>query len=153
MLFAGNVGTPTAKVVLPILEAQKYRRWAFSPALVCLRPGKGDIINFRASYVQETKTVIDAALQHGIKPTEVCAYVQNDAYGMAGVQGIMEALQGKENAQKPYATIDKVLKLAGENTPRNDIGPIGVYTRNTFIARDGYNSLKNWEINHDTRVG
>ena len=28
---------------------------------------------------------------------------------------------------------------------RNNIGPVGVYTRNTLSSRDGYESLKNWE--------
>jgi ABC-type branched-subunit amino acid transport system substrate-binding protein len=150
LLFAGNVGTPTAAAALPILEAAKIPAFGFFTGAGLLRPGKGDIINYRASYVQETKAVIDAALQHGIKPTEVCAYVQNDAYGMAGVQGIMEALQNQENAGEAVSALGKVLQLQGDNIPRNGIAPIGVYTRNTFIARDGYDSLKEWEINHDT---
>jgi hypothetical protein len=150
LLFAGNVGTPTAKVVLPVLEAQHIPAVGFFTGAGLLRPGKGDIINFRASYVQETKRVIDAALQNGIKPTEVCAYVQNDAYGMAGVQGIKAALQGKEEAADTTAAIDKVLALQGDDIPRNGIAPIGTYTRNTFIARDGYDSLKAWETNHKT---
>jgi hypothetical protein len=150
LLFAGNVGTPTAKVVLPVLEARHIPAVGFFTGAGLLRPGKGDIINFRASYVQETKRVIDAALQNGVKPTEVCAYVQNDAYGMAGVQGIKAALQGKEAAADTTAAIDKVLALQGDDIPRNSIAPIGTYTRNTFIARDGYDSLKEWEINHDT---
>ncbi|SEB12188.1 amino acid/amide ABC transporter substrate-binding protein, HAAT family [Thiothrix caldifontis] len=150
LLFAGNVGTPTAHKVLPILEQQKIPAVGFFTGAGLLRPGKGDIINFRASYVQETKAVIDAALKNGIQPTEVCAYVQNDTYGMAGVQGIMDALQGKESATNVVAALEKVLKLQGDNIPRNGIAPVGVYTRNTFIARDGYRSLKEWEINHDT---
>lgn len=150
LLFAGNVGTPTAKVVLPILEAQKIPAVGFFTGAGLLRPGKGDIVNFRASYVQETKRVIDAALKNGIKPTEVCAYVQNDAYGMAGVQGIMEALQKQANVAETIAAIEKVLTLSGDDAPRNGIAPIGVYTRNTFIARDGYDSLKEWENKHGT---
>lgn len=150
LLFAGNVGTPTAKVVLPVLETQKIPALGFFTGAGLLRPGKGDIINFRASYVQETKAVIDAALQQGIKPTEVCAYVQNDAYGMAGVQGIMEALQDEEGTAEAISAIEKILKLPGDDVPRNRIAPVGVYTRNTFIAREGYDSLKEWEINHDT---
>lgn len=151
LLFAGNVGTPTAKVVLPLLEAQQIPAVGFFTGAGLLRPGKGDIINFRASYVQETKRVIDTALQNGVKPTEVCAYVQNDAYGMAGVQGIKEALQGKEGTAETLAAIDKVLTLQGDDVPRNGIAPIGAYTRNTFIAREGYDSLKAWETSHNTR--
>ncbi|MDJ0864118.1 MAG: ABC transporter substrate-binding protein, partial [Gammaproteobacteria bacterium] len=79
----GNVGTPTAKVTLPILAEQGVPAVGFFTGAGILRPGVGDIINFRASYVQETAAVIRQAINAGIKPTEICAYVQNDAYGMA----------------------------------------------------------------------
>ncbi|OQX07988.1 MAG: branched-chain amino acid ABC transporter substrate-binding protein [Thiothrix lacustris] len=145
MLFAGNVGTPTAQVVLPLLEQQKIPAVGFFTGAGLLRPGKGDIINFRASYVQETKAVIDAALQQGIKPNEVCAYVQNDAYGMAGVAGIRSALQKSSGVDTILAALDKIIAASGNEPERNQLGPVGVYTRNTFIARNGYDSLKTWE--------
>ena len=145
LLFAGNVGTPTAQVVLPLLEQQKIPALGFFTGAGLLRPGQGDIINFRASYVQETKAVIDAALQHGVKPNEVCAYVQNDAYGMAGVSGIRSALQKSSEVDTIIAALDKIIAASGAEPERNNQGPVGVYTRNTFIARDGYDSLKAWE--------
>lgn len=145
LLFAGNVGTPTAQVVLPLLEQQKIPALGFFTGAGLLRPGQGDIINFRASYVQETKAVIDAAMQHGVKPNEVCAYVQNDAYGMAGVSGIRSALQKSSEVDTIIAALDKIIAASGTEPERNNQGPVGVYTRNTFIARDGYDSLKAWE--------
>lgn len=145
LLFAGNVGTPTAQVVLPLLEQQKIPALGFFTGAGLLRPGQGDIINFRASYVQETKAVIDAAMQHGVKPNEVCAYVQNDAYGMAGVSGIRSALQKSSEVDTIIAALDKIIAASGAEPERNNQGPVGVYTRNTFIARDGYDSLKAWE--------
>lgn len=144
-LFAGNVGTPTAAAVLPLLAEQKIPAVGFFTGAGLLRPGKGDIINFRASYVQETKAVIDAALKHGIKPTEVCAYVQNDAYGMAGVSGIREALKNHDDMANTLTLLDKIIEANEAEPARNNIGPVGTYTRNTFIARDGYDSLKAWE--------
>lgn len=145
MLFAGNVGTPTAQVVLPLLEQQKIPALGFFTGASLLRPGQGDIINFRASYVQETKAVIDTALQQGVKPNEVCAYVQNDAYGMAGVAGIRSALQKSSGVDTILTALDKIIAASGTEPERNNVGPVGVYTRNTFIARDGYDSLKAWE--------
>lgn len=145
LLFAGNVGTPTAQVVLPLLEQQKIPALGFFTGAGLLRPGQGDIINFRASYVQENKAVIDAAMQHGVKPNEVCAYVQNDAYGMAGVSGIRSALQKSSEVDTIIAALDKIIAASGAEPERNNQGPVGVYTRNTFIARDGYDSLKAWE--------
>jgi len=145
LLLAGNVGTPTAQVVLPLLEQQKIPALGFFTGAGLLRPGQGDIINFRASYVQETKAVIDAALQQGVKPNEVCAYVQNDAYGMAGVAGIRSALQKSSGVDTILTALDKIVAASGAEPERNNQGPVGVYTRNTFIARDGYDSLKAWE--------
>lgn len=145
LLFAGNVGTPTAKVSLPILAEQGIPAIGFFTGAGLLRPGEGDIINYRASYVQETKAVIEDALQQGVKPEGICAYVQNDAYGMAGVTGIHKALEGVEGADNISATLEQILGVEGENPKRNNIGPVGVYTRNTFIARSGYDSLKSWE--------
>lgn len=145
LLFAGNVGTPTAQVVLPLLEQQKIPALGFFTGAGLLRPGQGDIINFRASYVQETKAVIDAALQQGIKPNEVCAYVQNDAYGMAGVAGIRSALQKSSGVDTILTALDKIIAASGAEPERNNQGPVGVYTRNTFVARGGYDSLKAWE--------
>ena len=37
------------------------------------------------------------------------------------------------------------MRQTGDNPYRNNIGPVGVYKRNTFSSRDGYQSLKAWE--------
>ena len=105
-VMIGNVGTPTAKVSLPILARSKVPAMGFFTGAGILRPGVGDIVNYRASYVQETAAVIRAAIDAGVSPAQICAYVQNDAYGL---------------------------------------GPGGVYQRNTFTWRSGYQSLKSWE--------
>ena len=144
-LMAGNVGTPTAQATLPILAENKVPAVGFFTGAVLLRPGKGDIVNFRASYVQETASVINAALAAGLKPENICAYVQNDAYGMAGIIGIQKALAGKPGTEKMLASLDEILKMEGDNPPRNQIGPVGVYVRNTLHSLPGYESLKLWE--------
>ena len=150
-LFAGNVGTPTAKVSLPILAKHNIPAVGFFTGAGLLRPGKGPIINYRASYVQETADVIKVALQNGVKANQVCAYVQNDAYGMAGIAGIIEALEKSKNSKESIATLKKLKALTGENPPRNGIGPVGVYKRNSTFARPGYKSLKAWEKSQKTQ--
>lgn len=150
LAFAGNVGTPTSKAALPLLEQHKIPAVGFFTGAGLLRPGKGDILNFRASYVQETKAVISKALQHGIPASGVCAYVQNDAYGMAGVMGIRDALQDAKGEPATLKALDDILAMEGEEPARNNQGPVGVYARNTFIARDGYDSLKAWEKQQGT---
>jgi len=141
----GNVGTPTAKVSLPILADHDVPAVGFFTGAGILRPGVGDIVNYRASYVQETAHVIQSAIEAGIPPSGICAYVQNDAYGMAGVAGIRRALAGLAGTQKIVNAMDNILSLEGSNPRRNNIGPVGVYKRNTFVSRGGYESLKNWE--------
>ena len=150
-VMLGNVGTPTAKVSLPILAERGVPAVGFFTGAGILRPGVGDIINFRASYVQETAAVISAALDAGLKTTEICAFVQNDAYGMAGVAGIKRALSGREGIEAIIPLLDEMMAMQGENPPRNNVGPVGVYQRNTLYSRDGYESLKNWEAATGTK--
>ena len=150
-IFAGNVGTPTAKVSLPILAEHHIPAVGFFTGAGLLRPGKGDIINYRASYIQETAAVIKTALSNGVNADNVCAYVQNDAYGMAGIAGILNALKGKKNSEKAIAALEKVKALTGDNPQRNGVGPVGVYKRNSYSARQGYLSLKAWEKSQQTQ--
>ncbi len=142
LLFAGNMGTPTAKVSLPILAEKHIPAVGFYTGAEFLRKKEAeDVLNFRASYAQETKSVVLDALKHGIKPESICAFAQSDAFGMEGVKGMREALSTVPEANKIVEAIDKVISMEGAN----NIGPIGVYKRNTFIAREGYDSLKAWE--------
>lgn len=143
--MVGNVGTPTAGASLPVLERAGIPAVGFFTGAGLLRPGKGDIVNYRASYIQETAAVIGAAIKAGLKPSEICAYVQNDGYGMAGIAGVKAALVTAGGAEEVVATLDEIMSLGGDNPYRNDIGPVGVYKRNTFSSRDGYESLKSWE--------
>lgn len=144
-VMLGNVGTPTAKVSLPILAEKGVPAVGFFTGAGILRPGIGDIVNYRASYVQETAAVISSALDAGLKTTEICAFVQNDAYGMAGVAGIRSALSGRDGSEGIIPLLEEIMAMEGASPPRNNVGPVGVYQRNTLYSRDGYQSLKSWE--------
>ncbi|MCK5901660.1 MAG: ABC transporter substrate-binding protein [Cocleimonas sp.] len=150
-LFAGNVGTPTAKVSLPLLRRYQIPAVGFFTGAGLLRSGQKTIINYRASYTQETTAVIRAAFRNGIKSKEVCAYVQNDAYGMAGVDGILSALRGTKGSAKNITALKKVKSLEKNNLPLNNVAPLGVYKRNSDYARPGYKSIKLWEKNHNIK--
>ena len=150
-IFAGNVGTPTAKVSLPLLAKHNIPAVGFFTGAGLLRPGKGLIINYRASYVQETAKVIKSALDNGVKANQVCAYVQNDAYGMAGITGIIKALENTKDSKDSIEALKKLKAMTGENPKRNNIGSVGVYKRNSTFARPGYKSLKAWEKSQNTR--
>ena len=142
----GNVGTPTAKVSLPVLAEDGAPAVGFFTGAGLLRPGVGDVVNFRASYVQETAAVIRSAVEAGVPPAGICAFVQNDAYGMAGVTGIKLALEAEAGTEAgTLQRIEQILAMTGEDPPRNGLGPVGVYKRNTFVSRPGFESLDTWE--------
>ncbi|MCX4026392.1 ABC transporter substrate-binding protein [Endozoicomonas sp. SM1973] len=150
-LMIGNIGTPTAKVTLPLLAAHNIPAVGFFTGAGLLRPGVAPTVNYRASYVQETGAVIKAAIQNGIGPEAVCAYVQNDAYGMAGLVGVKNALASHNKTEQVVKVLDKIINITGDNPERNNIGPVGTYKRNTKDVIDGYKSLKTWEKNNGTK--
>lgn len=148
-LVLGSYGTPTLKAALPLLAEHKIPVLApFSGAALT---GPGELLNVRASYGDEVDSVVDMALAAGVKPTEICAYAQNDTYGMSGVKGMRQALAKLPENQKIVAKLDELLEVAGDNPARNNIGPVGVYQRETTNARSGYDSLKKWETDNGTR--
>jgi hypothetical protein len=137
-------------VALPILAKHKVPAVGFFTGAGLLRPGVGDVINYRASYAQEIAGLIRKALMAGIQANEVCALVQNDAYGMAGVAGLKAALLENPASGPTIQKLDQILNMEGPEPDRNGIGPVGVYRRNTLHARPGYDSLKQWEKRSNT---
>ena len=93
----GNVGTPTAIVTIPLhLHHQTLLFGAFTGAGgLRLDPPDRYVINYRASYVQETAAMIDGLLQAGIAPEEIAFFTQNDGYGDAGYNGGIRALKAR----------------------------------------------------------
>lgn len=100
----GNVGTPTAAVTIPIYNQQKTLLFgAFTGAGILRRsPPDRYVINYRASYVQETAAMIDGLLAAGIEPEEIAFFTQNDSFGDAGYNGAIRALnaQGVSNTSQ-----------------------------------------------------
>ncbi|USF87049.1 ABC transporter substrate-binding protein [Candidatus Endoriftia persephonae] len=125
----GNVGTPTAIVSVPIANEKKTLLFgAFTGAGVLRKtPPDRYIINYRASYAEETSAMIDGLLSSGIKPEEIAFFTQNDGYGDAGYKGAMKALKAKGVANPE--------KLAH-----------GRYTRNTLNVEDGLGTFLDVEI-------
>ncbi len=141
--MVNSFGSPTTRAVLPLLAENKVPAFGFYTGAAFTGPG--EVLNFRASYAKEVETVVDTALAAGVKPTEVCAYAQNDAYGMGGVKGFRAALAKRPGTEQIVAKVDQILNMPGDNPERNGIGPVGVYQRDTVAAREGYQSLKKWE--------
>lgn len=120
----GNVGTPTAIVTVPVANEKKILLFgAFTGAGVLRKtPPERYIINYRASYAEETAAMINGLLSSGIKPEEIAFFTQNDGYGDAGYNGAIKAL--KATGYKNTA------KLAH-----------GRYTRNTLNVEDGLGAI------------
>jgi branched-chain amino acid transport system substrate-binding protein len=91
----GNVGTPGATVAVPMANEHKTLLFgAFSGADVLRRtPPERYVINFRASYAEETSVMVRGLLRRGIKPQQIAFFTQNDAYGDSGYQGAVTALE------------------------------------------------------------
>src|SRR5439155_23862621 len=94
--FAGNVGTATAQVALPIaLEHKRVFFGALTGAGVVRRdPPDRYVFNYRASYAEETAAIVQHLLTvRGVKPDEIAVLAQKDGYGDAGFGGVAKALR------------------------------------------------------------
>lgn len=92
----GEVGTPTAKAVVPIIEKYKIPFFApFSGAELLRNPFHRYVINVRASYYQEMEALA-SYLSDKLGMRRIACFYQNDSYGFAGLKGIELALQKRE---------------------------------------------------------
>ncbi len=92
----GNVGTPTAMAALPIINEQHRLFFAPFTGAGILRKDPPDrfVINYRASYAEETAAMIDALVTIGkIRPQQIAFFTQRDGYGDAGYVGGLTALK------------------------------------------------------------
>ncbi|MCI0511157.1 amino acid/amide ABC transporter substrate-binding protein (HAAT family) [Chromohalobacter marismortui] len=94
LAMLGNVGTPTAIVNLPILLEHEMPLIGALTGSGVLRQSPPDryVFNYRASYAQETATMIEGLLLAGIEPDEIAFFTQADGYGDAGYRGALRAL-------------------------------------------------------------
>ncbi len=97
LALVGNVGTPTAAITVPIAnESHTLLFAAYSGAdLLRREPPDRYVINYRASYAQETAAMVHGLLAAGIQPEEIAFFTQDDSYGNAGYQGAVKALENE----------------------------------------------------------
>ncbi|MBI1247478.1 ABC transporter substrate-binding protein [bacterium] len=91
----GNVGTPTAAVAIPIANELRTPFVAPFTGASLLRKSPPDryVINFRASYAQETAAMVNGLVESGIDPSEIAFFTQDDSYGDDGYYGGLTAIQ------------------------------------------------------------
>ncbi|WP_287518338.1 hypothetical protein [Okeania sp. SIO2C2] len=88
------------------------------------------------------------ALNAGVKPSEICAYVQDDNLGMGGLKALRQAVAQAQVEEKILRVYDQVLEYKEKGNQDNPLlSPVGFYPRNTLYVREGYNSLKQWKKN------
>lgn len=93
LMLIGEVGTPTSKAVIPIIEEHHIPFFApFTGAELLRDPFRKYVINVRASYFQEMERLASYLIeQRGV--SRIACFYQNDSYGFAGLRGIERALE------------------------------------------------------------
>jgi ABC-type branched-subunit amino acid transport system substrate-binding protein len=90
------VGTPTAKVYVPLAQEEKIPVVGlFTGAQLLYEPLKHEIINVRASYYDETREQVDKLWEANVR--KIGVIYQDDPFGKAVLDGVKLALQ-KHNA-------------------------------------------------------
>ncbi len=97
----GYVGTPTTLAAKPLIDEAKIPLVGpFTGAMALREPVDRYIFNIRASYNDETRRMVDNFLFLGLK--KVAVFYQDDAFGKAGLSGVVKALAA--HGLKPVAT-------------------------------------------------
>jgi ABC-type branched-subunit amino acid transport system substrate-binding protein len=95
------VGTPTAKVYVPLAQEEKIPVVGlFTGAQMLYEPLKHEVINVRASYYDETREQVDKLWEQNIR--KIGVIYQDDPFGKTVLDGVKLALQ-KHNGT-PVAT-------------------------------------------------
>jgi branched-chain amino acid transport system substrate-binding protein len=90
------VGTPTAKVYVPMAQEEKIPVVGlFTGAQMLYEPLKHYIINVRASYYDETREQVDKLWENNLR--KIAVIYQDDAFGKTVLDGVKLALK-KHNA-------------------------------------------------------
>lgn len=143
----GNVGERNAEVSLPLLEKAGVPSVAFfdgSDVSFVPRPLH---FQFRPSFQQEAQRMLQALFNQGVKPENICAYVQQGTSGLSVLRGIRAGIGRASSNSALLAAWDNVLR-AGEQGAENwnNLGPVGSYQLSkTLEVNGGFNSLQQWE--------
>jgi branched-chain amino acid transport system substrate-binding protein len=105
--LVGSVGTPTSQAVQPIAtEAGVPFIGAFTGAEFLRAPYKPGVVNVRASYFQETETMVEH-LTKDLGLTRIAIFYQDDAFGQAGLAGVKRALDLRKLALVAEGTYER----------------------------------------------
>jgi branched-chain amino acid transport system substrate-binding protein len=121
--IAGPVGTPTSAATQPIATtAGAPFIGAYTGAEFLREPYKPLVMNIRASYFQETETMVEH-LTKDLGASKIAIMYQDDGFGQAGLAGVKKALEKRQ------------MQLAGE----------GTFERNTVAVKAALLAIKKAE--------
>jgi len=128
------VGTPTAKVYVPLAQEEKIPVVGlFTGAQMLYEPLKRYVINVRASYYDETREQVDKLW--GANVRKIAVIYQDDAFGKTVLDGVKLALQKHNSAPVAWARsransldVDDGIKAAMASHPQAVV-LVGPYAR------------------------
>lgn len=92
----GAVGTPTSRSAVPVASDAHVPYVAPFTGAAFLRESKwGNVINLRASYIQETEEMVER-LTKDLGIERIAVLYQDDSFGRAGLVGATRALERRE---------------------------------------------------------
>lgn len=105
--LVGPVGTPTAAAALPLAAAAGVPFLGpYTGAEFLRSAGKANVVNFRASYFQETEEMVER-LTKDLGHSRIAILYQNDAFGRAGLAGVQKALDKRSMELAAFATFER----------------------------------------------
>lgn len=117
----GYVGTPTSLAALPLVNEARIPFFAPVTGAESLRaPLHKTVFHIRASYFDETALIVRQLTQLGLK--NIAVFYQDDAYGQAGLEGVVRALKSHGLAPAALGTVQRnsldVAKAVSEIAPK-----------------------------------
>lgn len=139
------VGTPTAKVYVPMAQEEKIPVVGlFTGAQMLYEPMKHYIINVRASYYDETREQVDKLWDVNVR--KIGVIYQDDAFGKTVLDGVKLALQKHNSAPVELGTfarntvdIDDALKTVMAARPQAVV-VVGPYSPVAAVVKKAHAS-------------
>jgi len=102
----GYVGTPTCMAALPLVVESRIPFFGpFTGAESLRDPFARNVFHIRASYYDETALIVRQLTLLNVR--KIAVFYQNDAYGKAGLEGVVRALKPLNLAPAGLGTVER----------------------------------------------
>lgn len=97
LAMIGNVGTPTARLTVPLVNQEKTLLFGAYSGDAILRKSPPDryVVNFRPSIEVEIEGLIEGLLVSGINPMEIAFFTQDRGFGSSGYKAAIRVLENR----------------------------------------------------------